>query len=422
MNNMLLKNKLLTFIIFNIFFSIFYLYSKHEVGNDTSISEWLINYQGGFTRRGLGGEINIFLSNFFSLSLRDSIFFLQTTIHTTYLLFVLIYFKNLRLNTLQIFAFFSPIFLLYPVAEIESLGRKEILICLCFVSILILCEKKIKTVFINLFVGLTFPILCLIWEEVILFAPFFAVILIIKNKFFSFKEVFVNLIIIFFPSIVVMFFIFLNPLSADGHAVMCDYLQKEFAESCYMSANLLIRYTIYFDSLSLHNGVYFFPHYFRYIAIFLVGFLPLHLLLIKNEFKNADNFVTKNFNLIILFISLYAPILLLFVFGGDWGRWIHLTYSLSILLYFYMLKNSIITNNFYNNFLSRFFLNKKKLLIFLFFIFAFFWSPKTLLIGDISTNTLYKIVYKSTKLIFNFEGVKLFQDSPLVKFHEKYIE
>ena len=64
MNNIIFKNKLFLFIIFNIFFSIFYLYSKHEVGNDTSISEWLINYQGGFTRRGLGGEINIFISNF----------------------------------------------------------------------------------------------------------------------------------------------------------------------------------------------------------------------------------------------------------------------------------------------------------------------------------------------------------------------
>ena len=53
-------NKFLIFILFNIFYVIFYLYFKHEVGNDTSISEWLINYQGGFTRRGLGGEINIF--------------------------------------------------------------------------------------------------------------------------------------------------------------------------------------------------------------------------------------------------------------------------------------------------------------------------------------------------------------------------
>ena len=54
-----LNKKLLIFISFNIFYAIFYLHYKHHVGNDTSISEWLINYQGGFTRRGLGGEINI---------------------------------------------------------------------------------------------------------------------------------------------------------------------------------------------------------------------------------------------------------------------------------------------------------------------------------------------------------------------------
>jgi len=421
MNNILFKNKLLIFIFFNIFFSIFYLYSKHEVGNDTSISEWLINYRGGFTRRGLGGEINIFLSNFFSLSLRDSIFFFQTTIHTTYLVFVLIYLKNLRLNILQIFAFFSPIFLLYPIAEIESLGRKEILIFLCFVTILIFCEKKIKTKFINLFVGLTFPILCLIWEEVILFAPFFAVILIIENKFFSFREVFTNLIIIFSPSLAVISFIFLNPLTVDGHGIMCDYLQKEFAERCYMSANLLIEHTVYFTANGIYEVVNF-SHFFRYISIFLVGFFPLHLLLIKNQFISNENFITKNFKPILLFCSLYFPVLLLFIFAHDWGRWMHLTYSLSILLYFYLYKNSVITNHFYTNFFNKFFLNRKKLLIFLFFIFAFFWSPKTLLIGDISTNTLYKIVYKSTKIIFNLEGIRLFQDHPIVEFHKKYIE
>ena len=283
-------------------------------------------------------------------------------------------------------------------------------------------KKKIKPLFINLFVGLTFPILCLIWEQVILFAPFFAIVLIVKNQFFSLKEAAIKLTIIFLPSLITMSFIFLYPLSVEGHAIMCDYLQKEFAERCYMSANLLIKYTIYFDSLGIHNDAYFFPHYFRYILIFLVGFLPLHLLLIKNKFIKNDNFITKNFNPIFLFFFLYLPILLLFAFGGDWGRWIHIAYTLSILLYFYLLKNFIITNDFYDNFLSQFLLNKKKLLIFLFFIFAFYWSPKTLLIGDISTNTLYKIVYKSSKLIFNFEGVRILQDNPLVEFHKKYIE
>ena len=61
-------------------------------------------------------------------------------------------------------------------------------------------------------------------------------------------------------------------------------------------------------------------------------------------------------------------------------------------------------------------------MIFIFFIYAFFWNPKTLITGDVATNTLYKIVYKSSKIIFNFEGIRLFQDHPLIKFHKKFIE
>ena len=73
-----LKKKFLIFIILNIFFVFFYLFVKHTNTNDSSISEWLINYQGGFTRRGLGGEINILISNIFDIPLRQSIFIFQS--------------------------------------------------------------------------------------------------------------------------------------------------------------------------------------------------------------------------------------------------------------------------------------------------------------------------------------------------------
>ena len=59
-------------------FSVFFLYQKHDVANDSTISEWLINYEGGFTKRGLIGQLSIYLSNFFIIKLRDTIFILQT--------------------------------------------------------------------------------------------------------------------------------------------------------------------------------------------------------------------------------------------------------------------------------------------------------------------------------------------------------
>ena len=70
-------------------FSVFFLYQKHDVGNDSTISEWLINYEGGFTKRGLIGQLSIYLSNLFAIKLRDTIFILQTLMLGTY--FFLIY-------------------------------------------------------------------------------------------------------------------------------------------------------------------------------------------------------------------------------------------------------------------------------------------------------------------------------------------
>ena len=63
-----MKKNINNYIIFYLFvliiFSYFYLYIKHTVGNDSTISEWLINYEGGFTKRGLIGQLAIFKSRF----------------------------------------------------------------------------------------------------------------------------------------------------------------------------------------------------------------------------------------------------------------------------------------------------------------------------------------------------------------------
>ena len=423
MQKIVIKKYFSLFIAFTVFYAIFYLYFKHDVGNDSSISEWLINYQGGFTRRGLGGEITTSVANFFSIPLRKSIFFIQSILHISYLFLIFTYIKNLKLNIFQIFALFTPLFLLYPVAELEALGRKEMLLFLFFIIALFFCQKKYPTKVINSYVFVFFPILCLIWEQVILFAPFIFVVLIIKNNLKTFKKVIINLFIIFVPSSLVIIMIFLFPLSDEGHKVMCDFLQNKFGEICYMSADLLIKNTVYFDTLHIHNGANFFPHYFRYIMIFLIGFMPLHILLSQNDFVKKNNFITKNFKLNILFFTLYSPVIILFIFGYDWGRWMHILYSFSILLYFYMFKSSIITNNFYikGSFWEKIF-KKKIFLAFVFFIFAFFWNPKTVMKGDIATNTLYKIIYNSSKRIFSYNGLRIFQDNPIIKFHKNYIE
>ena len=400
MNKINLNKYIFVYLLLISIFVIFYLWIKHTVGNDSSISEWLINYKGGFTRRGLGGEVAILFSNYFQIELRESIMLIQIFFHISYLLLLFYFIKNLRVNLIQLFAIFSPIFLLYPIAEIEILGRKEIILFLLFLGTIYFSQEKFSKKVVNFLILFIFPLVILIWEQIVLFAPFFLCVLIIKNKLKTFKQVIIKSFLIFFPGIITFIYIYLNPISLTEHSIMTEYLKSNFNENCYMSCELLISNTIYFDTIEVVHANTKPIHYFRYFMIFIVGFMPLHILLFQNNFIKKDNFLSINFSLRKLFFLLYLPVLLLFLFGSDWGRWINITYTFSILFYIYLLSDKQITNNLEISGNFFFLINKNKLLTaFVFVIFCFGWNPKTSPTGDIGSFPIYRVPYKTIKLL-----------------------
>ena len=86
-----INNKyILIYIITLLIFSYFFLYFKHLVENDSTISEWLINYEGGFTRRGFTGQGMVLFSRFFGSELRWTIFISQSFFCTSYFFFIMV--------------------------------------------------------------------------------------------------------------------------------------------------------------------------------------------------------------------------------------------------------------------------------------------------------------------------------------------
>ena len=140
------------------FFGIFWLYIKHNVGNDSTISEWLINYQGGFTRRGLIGEICFQIAKYFDLSLRFVIFLFQSFIYTIFLFLIYRFFRNIPTNLIIILSIFTPIFLLYPVAEIEVLARKETFLFIAFLIFLNISNSNYPSNFPLYYIFLFYPL------------------------------------------------------------------------------------------------------------------------------------------------------------------------------------------------------------------------------------------------------------------------
>lgn len=413
----------LYYILILIVCGVFILYSKHDVGNDSSLSDWLINYSGGFVRRGLVGQIVLEFAYFFSIKLRDAIVIFQIISFVTYYLLVFFLLRKTLTNRLLILSVFSPVFILFPIAEIEAFGRKEIFILLIVILYFFSNIRDIKTQLIFKF--FIFPISILIWEPAIIFYPY---LLLIDLVVFKINKLNKNLIWLFLSYLVVFLvtiFVYLNSISSENFDLMRNTLINDFGENCYMSClfvgnqsqNSLME-------LANANAVIVKPlHIIRYTLIVLIGFYPLFNLLQISKLNNKELFFLSNYkNLIFPFIVVFSPALILYVLMYDWGRIVHISYSFMLLSYIFLLKNNLIKID-QDKLSQNIFINlSNKMFFILFIIFCLCWNPKTVMRADIATNSFYKIIYNSSKKIFGFEGIRFFQDSPIIKFHKKYIE
>ena len=392
-------------------FSVFYLFGKYNVGNDSTVSEWLINYEGGFTKRGLIGQIAIHIGDFLNISLRQSILFFQIFSIGLYYLLLINFFKSVKFNKIILLSIFTPIFLLYPVAEIEVLGRKEIIIFSFYLIYLTLQNFRQK----NYFRIFLLPLLMLVWEPVVFFFIFWLVVDYIEDAFEkNYKSLF-KYLLTYIPAILIGAYIALNPISEIAHKNMAIFLKENFNENCYMSCALLLSKSSIYDQFKINFDIFSFGIFLRYFLIILIGFGPLFILIKFSQFNKLNS---KIFLSIIM-----LPIFVLFLMMSDWGRIVNIFYTFSIIsfLYLYKKKLVLINNGILENFFVKIF-NKKYIYAIFFIIFCFGWNPKTSLTGDIGTNPLWKIPYNASKKILGFDSLRLFQDNPFIKWHKKYIE
>jgi len=384
------KTKYLNYYLIGLFiFSVFYLFEKHTVGNDSTISEWLINYEGGFTKRGLIGQLCIYFSDIFDLQLRQTILIFQIIIIGIYFFLLFNFFSNLRIDKLILFSIFSPIFILYPVAEIEVLARKETFIFIFFLCYFFLEKETYKLIY-----KLTIlPLGILIWEPVIFFFPFWFFIDLINSRNKINYNYLLKILFHFVPSIIVALYIAFNPISEINHNEMANFLKENFNEICYMSCGLLLSRSTIIDQFLGNLPLYSFEVFLRYFLILIIGFAPLIILIYYSKIQNISK---------TLFITLIIfPILILFSMMGDWGRVVNIFYTFSILTFIHLLKKKliIIDQSVEQNFLIKR-LNNKKIFVFLFIIFAFGWNPKTSIAGDVATKPGYQIPRKAIKIIY----------------------
>ena len=131
---------------------------------------------------------------------------------------------------------------------------------------------------------------------------------------------------------------------------------------------------LYFLSKSKTEMISYFSinknYLYKYLSINLIFFLLANFFLgiklyhLKFRFKY---FKLDKINPLLIFILLFLCTLPIFSISIDWGRWIYMSYSCSVFLFIYCLKENLFLNNFEIKL-------KKFLFYIILFIYSFLWT------------------------------------------------
>ena len=319
-------------IIINNFFRFFQTKTAYQ------FAPWLNNYQGGFVRRGLPGEIFFQIHEIFNIHLGWIVFIFVSFL---YLLFYFGFFKlikGIKLNKFFVFTIFSPLSVYFPIVNSKATGHKEIIFLCCLIFFCLFLPKIKKSHAINFLIFIL--IFCSLSSEILLFYfPYLLIPFFIFYKFKNYKEIFFYLlpIMIIGPSLFLLIYFFKG--NEEQVKAICDSVILYANANCQDVGKIsFLKHNISENILAV--GWYTNPNYFKiYITGFIIGFFPLFIL-----YKKAQVHTTIINQKIYPLLLLSLPWILtlpIYYIAADWGRYLYISYLSSLIILIFCLKNKI---------------------------------------------------------------------------------
>lgn len=307
-------NKKYKLILFGalLFFSISYGIEVFNGGHAWKTGDWLINYSGGFVRRGLSGSFFTFIASSHPVILW-MLYLFKVAIYIILFYSVVAIYESQPRHSYYIFLILSPAYLLFPFYDMVGAFRKEILILSMFA---VFCLFYIKRVVNNIrlfFFVLLFLLIGLTHEMIIFTSPFFIYLMYLSSRNGQITKTAFNLgsLSLILASLLLLFLS--SQYRGDDVAVnlICqDLRQIGFGRHiCSGSIDWLS------DSPeTAQSKVAESLNAFSYLSVLglILALLPALLI--------GFNSKVHIYLLLISFIG-FLP---LFYFALDWGRWIHI--------------------------------------------------------------------------------------------------
>ncbi len=288
--------------------------------NGWTFNEWLINYQGGFVRRGLIGEFILHI-NKFGVDHRFVILFLGliSLLHIIYNIIDLIKDKNIFY---RLFIIFNPFGLFYLSQNLGFFfGRRD----LFYLNFLIYFGKR-KSFNYKVFL---FASLFLVLNYGIYIFLIFSIFFHLKNmKQFEFDKFKYSILTIIAPLNILLLTFFSNAKNFEKLCSSINELNKNInleEKNCWGAPNWLDpnnqSNSKNFEEIS--NGFNYYNDFSSWIFVYAMLLVCL-ILLSENNLK----FVFQQ----LIFLS---PYFFFFFFAQDWGRWIFFIFFTIFFIYLY---------------------------------------------------------------------------------------
>jgi hypothetical protein len=306
-----------------------------------NITEWLINYRGGFVRRGLPGEIILRLYNYFGLSPYSLIMCICAA---AYVAVVAFFIYSFRKKGYSLFLLPFVFFLGNPVIN-NFWVRKDLLLVLSFIAIIYFLQKK-GPLFLALSNSLF--VIALLMHEAIGFFCFPVMFLLLINNRENGKALINSIgisILKLSPSIITFICVLYNkgtwntatmiwnswknvpfPYSTNNVSVLPAAIDS-LTWSLHRGLSLFK-----FDLTDFYEGIYA-PVVWALIIVAIYFILSnanrLNVSILQYRAKN--NFNKSNISAVLIFQ--FITVIPLFILGCDFGRWIFFWIASSFAIY-----------------------------------------------------------------------------------------
>lgn len=314
--------------------TLLYGFRATRIARNWALSDWLINYEGGFVRRGLPGEITYQISHLLHMS--------GTTFTLLYFYglyaAILLSFRALALDASRRFwvaaVILSPATLGFPILNVGAGFRKEIIYLAAFgLFVATLRRTKPSGLVITLYLAVVLSIAVLSHEALICFAPYFFAALLLSGSSIARSA---KLCVIPFALALALAFLCSRHIGSHSTAVsICSSLgyPLQHVETNQICGGGAIGYLTVTPAMAkAQTSMLAREHHYLtiYPLLALLAIAPL----VAGSIRLAQAGYRRE---VWTLWSLAAVSLLgtgvLFLFAVDWGRWIYIhVISISMLL------------------------------------------------------------------------------------------